>query len=152
MDPESRKFVHRHTTRMIPLLVLALLFACAGIVILAGAIYLTAWKGWETGRIVMFLAGGMMAFGGIYYVIRYFFPLEMVSEITDERIVCRRNGTVRFDIRRDDMRVVEISVGSIETLYVEMKDGRRIRIPPAYFWDFEKLHQHLRLCDYRVAE
>ena len=93
-----------------------------------------------------------MAFGGFYYTVRYVFPLETVSEISEERIVCRRNGNIQYDIRRDDMRAVDISVGSIETLYIDMKDGRRIRIPPSYFWDFEKLQEHLRLCDYRFAE
>ena len=133
-------------------MVLAIITGLVGPPLLFGAFHLVRENGWKMGYFVLTMVGGMSSLFGVASTYRFFRPLTTVSEITAAPITCRLNGVVKYEIRRQDIEAVEVSVGPIDYIHVHWKNGRRTGIRPWYFWDFDLLREHLRACDYSVIE
>lgn len=152
MTSERQLFVHRYTTRKLWLLLPALVLGCAGACLFCGALWFLFTERFDTGLVMMVIVSGMFLLFGVYYTIRFFWPLDAVSEISEDGIVCRLNGNVRYDFRRGDVAAVEVSLGAIDYIYVDFADGRRVRVQPMFFQNFDRLRADLKTCGYRVVE
>jgi len=152
MNQADLKFVHRHTTRMLLLLVLALVADLIAVTLTFAVFVAVRADGWKVQYGLLSFVAGLAALFGAFYTLRYFRPLVRESEITPERFTCRANGAVTFDQRRQDIETVEVSLGPVDYIHVHLKNGRREDIKPAYFWDFDRLRNDLRACGYSVTE
>lgn len=145
-------FVHKRSTRHPLNWFFAVITTFLGIPITLffgiGIIY----DGIDFGPLLGLTLGLGFSAAGLYLIYLIMVPKEFTRIISNEMIVCKLNGVVTHQFKKEDIKMIYIHSGETGSVDIEMKNNETLGLPDNYFMNLASFRQELMMCGYRVYE
>ncbi len=143
-------FEHKFSTRHPIYWVIAPTAIFFGVPIALGFGILIMNNGIEFGPLLALAVGLAFSAAGLSCLYRIIFPKEYTTIISNEMIICKTNNDITYQVKKEDIEMITISEGDIDSVFIEMKSSERIRFPFTSWVNLSTFREELVMCEYPV--
>ena len=75
-----------------------------------------------------FFIGIWFLIGGVCFVYKILNEVTYEGIVTGEKIVCKKNGLITYEINKEDIDTISLSLGDFDSIYLNLKDKNRYEV------------------------
>ena len=87
---------------------------------------------------------------GLNCIYRIIVPKEYTTIISDDMIICKTNDDITYQVKKEDIKMISIYEGHIDSVYIEMKSNEKSPFPFAGRLNLSTFREELLLYEYPV--
>jgi hypothetical protein len=89
---------------------------------------------------------------GLFQIRAVIIPKQYTRIVSDEMIVCKTNGVITQQFKKEDIKMIHINYGENDSVDIEMKNNETLELPYDYLMSLKSFSQELMMCGYQVDE
>ena len=146
-------FIHTRSTRSPSEWIIGVIATLLGVPILfifgiADIVY----SGISLKSFLSLIVGFPFLAAGLFQLHAIIIPKQYTRTVSDEMIVCKTNGVITQQFKKEDITMIHINYGENDSVDIEMKNNEILELPCDYFMGLKSFSQELMMCGYQVDE
>ncbi len=106
-------------------------------------------EGVEFGPLLALTVGLAFSAAGLFCTYRLIFPKEFTTIISNEMIICKTNGDITYQVKKEDIGMISIPNDQDFSIFIQMHCGDKIRFP--FSVNYTTFREELMMCKYPVS-
>lgn len=107
-------------------------------------------EGFKGGPMFAFFIGIWFLIGGFFFIYKIMYPTTYEAVVTDEKIICRKNGEITCEVNKDDIDSISLSLGDFDSIYINLKNNGRHEVGVYFVMDFHPFRKELEQLGYQI--
>lgn len=149
---EKMSFIHKRSTRHPSEWFVGAIFTILGVPVffifgIVGIIY--SGIGFN---ILALVIGFLFLVLGLLHVREIIFPKQYTRIVSDEMIICKTNGVITQQFKKEDIKTIHINHGENDSVNIQMNNNETIELPYNYLMSLKSFSQELMMSGYQVVD